>query len=202
VRLGGRWRKWLIVAAALGGLALAGLWALPRALIGASAPAPADVLLHLAIDTRLSAEGYVAELYHRGLARKVVCVSSQVSWDVYPADYACRHLTALGVAPEDVSALHLPLADCQAESLARLAAHVKAAGWKSALLVVHPAGSRFSARLARRYFERAGLTAHVAHSPRDGEELVSRWWRTHWKTQQIIGNTVGTVLDLLYEECR
>jgi hypothetical protein len=101
-----------------------------------------------------------------------------------------------------VTSLHLPLADCQAEHLALLVEHVRKQGGQSALLVVQPAGSRFTARLARKYFERAGMTAYVTYSPGARSELLESWWRTHWKAQKIIWKTCETALDLLYAQCR
>jgi hypothetical protein len=159
------------------------------------------VILHLAIDPRSDSNLYVAELYRQGMASKIICVSSPVAWEAYPADYARRHLIALGVPEEDVSALHVPLTDCAAEVLPHLVEYVKAGGWRSALLVVAPAGSRLGRQVAERYFNRAGIRVSVTYSLRDRQELLDGWWRTYWKAQRIVSAAMGSALDLLYPQC-
>jgi len=197
-----RVRRWLIALAALVILALAGFSALPWVLIAPAETAPSDVLLHLAIDPHSDSNLYVAQLYQQGMAKKVVCVSSQVAWETYPADYAVRHLMTLNIPEEDLSALHLPFTDCGAEDVQYLAEYVKSRGGKSALLVVDPSGSRAGRRLIEKYFGRAGIRVAVTYSPRDKQELLHDWWRTHWKAQRIVVSAIGSALDLLYPQCR
>jgi hypothetical protein len=192
----------LVAIAALAALALAGFVALPWLIIVPVEPMQADVLLQWAIGPHPDSDVYVAQLYHQGSAKEIVCASSPVSWEVYPADYVRQHLITLNVPAEHISVLHLPITDCGAEALALLVEHVKAREWKSALLVVDPAGSRFSQWLAQRYFGREGIRVAITYAPHVEQELRHQWWRTHWKIQRITSAVVGTALDLLYPQCR
>jgi hypothetical protein len=199
---GWKLRRWLIAAAALIVFLLTGFLALPWLMMIPAQPSPSDGLLHLAINHHSESNAYVAELYRQGLIRKVICVSSPIAREVYPADYARQYLIAQGVREEDVSALHLPVADCAGEVMPRLVEEVKARGWRSALLVVSPSSSRFTARLARRYFGAAGVSVAITYSPQDRQELLDWWWRTHWKARRIVSSGVSATLDLLYPQCR
>lgn len=194
-------RRIMIVATLALGCGLAFFLALPLLLIGPAQTTLAEVIVHCAIASHSDADEFIARLYHQKLARKIVCVSTQLSWEVYPADFARQHLIALGVPAEDVLTLHLPPEECRAENLPRVTAYLKSQGWRSALLVLNPAESRFGGWQARRYFSRAEITLAVTYSPRDHAELVSGWWRTHWKAQEIIREALNAALDSIYSEC-
>lgn len=183
-------------------LFLGGFMALPVILIAPAETMPADVIVHQAMDADSDADAYVVELYRQAVAGKIVCVSSQVGCDVYPADYVARHLVALGVRQEDVLILRLSAADCWAEHLPDMIEYIRSQGWSRVLLVVNPLSSRFDGWVARRYFGRAGLQLATTYSPRDRQACVQNWWRTHAKAQRMISNAVRVVLDLLYAQCR
>ncbi len=177
-------------------------FALPALLIAPANVAKSDVILHSSISKHSTADEYVADLYRQSVARKVVCLSSQVSWELYPGDFAREHLISLGVPAEDVISLRLPTAPCGAVNLPRIVDFVKAHGWRSALLVTGPEDSRYAARLTRGFFEREGIAIAVSYAPKDREDLTRGWWRTHWKTQRMAGEVMSATLDLFYSECR
>jgi uncharacterized SAM-binding protein YcdF (DUF218 family) len=199
-------RKWAYrVLISLGILAAGGVglfFALPSLFIAPASVAKSDVILHGAISKHSAADKYVIDLYRRGVARKIVCVSSQISADLYPGDYVRESLISQGVPAEDVISLRLPLAPCDGAQAPRVVEFVKANGWKSALYVTHPEDSRYSDILARRFFEREGIALAVSYSPEDREELTRNWWRTHWKTQRMVGEAMIIALDRFYSECR
>ncbi len=199
-------RRWLRRALVSLGLFLAGcvglFFSLPALLIGSSETAPSDVIVHLAIDAHSKGDDYVADLRRQSVAKNIVCVSSQVSCGVYPADYAREHLISLGVPAEDVTTVHLPIAPCGAVKIPMIVDHVKSRGWRSVLWVGHPEDSRHAARVARKFFEREGIGFKLSYAPEDKEELTRDWWRTHWKVQRFVGEAMAISLDLLYSECR
>lgn len=194
--------RWLFVLVGLVVLASAWVLSLPWWLIAPAEVTRADVILHLAMEPHADADLYVAQLYKQGRAGKIVCVSAQIACEVYPADDAAHHVIALGVPREDVSTLHLPIADCEAKNFPRIVEYVQTQGWHSALLIVNPVGSRSRRRLAQRYFGQAGLNVAVTYSPQDRQEFVHQWWRTHTKAQRMTATVMHVVLDLLYPECR
>src|SRR5262249_59080623 len=107
-------------------------FALPKLLIAPMNAVKSDVILHGSIDMHSTADEYVVDLYRQGMARKIVCLSSQGSWELYPGDYAREHLISLGVPAEDVLSLRLPTVPCGAVNIPMIAEFVKAPGWRSA----------------------------------------------------------------------
>jgi hypothetical protein len=193
----------IIIALALfitGGLAL--FFALPTLLIAAPQAEKVDVILHNAIDARSQTDAYVAELYRQGFAGKIVCISSQVSWETYPADYARQHLIYMGIPEQNVLVLHLPIPDCQATSFRRIAEYVKSQGWQRALLLSYPQQSRYDKWLAGKIFEKQNIGLAVTYPPDDEAELTTSWWREHWKVQRMINGAIIIPLDRIYSECR
>jgi hypothetical protein len=199
-------KRWAYCALISLGLLAAGcvalFFALPGLLIAPASVAKSDVILLCAISKHSAADKYAIDLYRRGVAPKIVCVSSQISADLYPSDYVRDGLISQGVPAEDVISLHLPLAPCAGAELPKIVDFVKANGWKSALCVTHPEDSRYSDSLARRFFEREGIALAVGYSQEDREELTRNWWRTHWKTQRMVNGAMTIVLDRFYSECR
>lgn len=199
-------RKWalrvLISLGILAAVCVGLFFALPTLLIAPASMAQSDCILHGAISKHSAADKYVVDLYRRGVARKIVCVSSQFSRELYPGDYVRESLISQGVPAEDVISLRLPIAPCGGAYLPRMVEFVKANGWKSALYVTHPEDSRYSDNLARRFFEREGVALAVSYSPEDREELTRNWWRTHWKTQRMVASAMMITLDRFYSECR
>lgn len=200
---GKRWaRRVLISLGILTAVCVALFFALPALLIAPASVSKSDVILHGAISKHSAADKYVIDLYRQGVARKIVCVGSQISRDLYPGDYVRASLISQGVPAEDVISLRLPLAPCGGVNLPRIVEFVKANGWKSALYVTHPEDSRYTDNLARRFFEREGVALAVSYSPEDREELTRSWWRTHWKTQRMVGEAMIITIDRFYSECR
>lgn len=159
----------------------------------------ADVIVHWATGPRARSDHWVAELYRQGKAKKIVCVSIPVSWDVYAADFARQHLIALGVPAENISTLHLEQEACAAPNAKRVAAHLKAQGWQRALVVtgVVTAGSRLE-----KYFQPEGLSLSRTYSPEDHADLTTGWWKEHWKIQYLVGSAMEILLDSFYVECQ
>src|SRR5215475_5849078 len=202
-RWGKRWARRALISLGLLAVGCATLFfALPALLIAPAIVANSDVIIYGAISKHSAADKYVIDLYRRGVARKIVCVSSQVSWELYPSDYARESLVSQGVHAEDVISLRLPLAPCGGAQAPRIVEFVKDHGWKSALYVTHPEDSRYTDNLARRFFEREGIALAVSYSPEDREDLTRNWWRTHWKTQRMVGEAMIIALDRFYSECR
>jgi hypothetical protein len=164
--------------------------------------APADAILHLAIDSRSHGDEYVAKLYREGLAKTIVCATSQVSWEVYPADFARQHLVQLGIPAADISVMRLPILECGAEYRPLFASYLKEHGWRRVIFVVNPTLTRFGRWRAESYFHDAGIEATFTFVPEDRAEMLDAWWRTHWKAQYVVLALVNSSLDLLYARCR
>jgi hypothetical protein len=199
-------RRRLRCALILFGVILAGgvaiVFSLPKLMIAPMDVAPADVILHSAIEMHSTADEFIVDLYRRGVARKVVCVSSQISWELYPGDFARQHLISLGMPAEDVISVHLPIAPCGAVNLPAIINVMKSNGWKRALWITHPEDSRYAAHVVRKYFGREGLTAAIGYSPQDRDALTQNWWRAHSKVQRFYGEMLNVTLDQFYAECR
>jgi hypothetical protein len=203
MKLRRRWAYRVLISLGLLAVGCAALFfALPALLIAPASVAKSDVILYGAISKHSAGDQYVIDLYRRGVARKIVCLDSQISWELYPSDYVRESLVSQGVQAEDVISLRLPLAPCGGAQAPRIVGFVKDHGWKSALYVTYPEDSRYTDYLAGRYFEREGVALAVSYSPEDREELTRSWWRTHWKTQRMVGEAMIIALDRFYSECR
>src|SRR5262245_45843049 len=169
-------RKWayrvLISVCLLAAGCVALFFALPSLMIAPASMAKSDVILHGAISKHSAADKHVIDLYRRGVARKIVCVSSQISTDLYPGDYVRDSLISEGIPAGDFISLRLPLSPCGGAQAPKIVEFVKANGWKSALWVTHPEDSRYSGSLARKFFEREGIALAVDYSQEDREELT------------------------------
>jgi hypothetical protein len=197
-----RWARRVLISLVLTAAGCVSLFfSLPSLLIAPSGEAKSDVILYCAASSH-SDDKYVIDLYRRGFGRKIVCVSSQVSRELYPSDYMRESLISRGAPAEDVISLRLPLSPCGGVALTRIAEFVRANGWKSALYVSYPEESRYMSGLARKFFERDGLSVAVAYSPEDRYELTRNWSRTHWKAQRIFAEALTITLDRFYSECR
>jgi hypothetical protein len=198
-----RWaRRALISLGLLAAGCVAFFFSLPALLIAPASEAKSDVILHGAISKHSTADKYVIDLYRRGVARKIVCASSQISWQLYPGDYARDSLISQGLPAEDVISLRLPPEPCGRAYLTKIVEFAKANGWKSVLYVTNPEDSRYSNNMASRFLERDGVTLTVSYSPEDRNELTRDWWRAHWKAQRMFGEAMVIVLDRFYSECR
>jgi hypothetical protein len=197
-----RWARSVLISlilVAVGAVSL--FFSLPSLLIAPASEAKSDVILYCAISSH-SDDKYVIDLYRRGLGRKIVCVSSQVSRELYPSDYMRESLISQGASAEDVISLRLPLSPCGGVALTKIADFVKANGWKSALYVTYPEDSRYLGHLAHKFFEREGVSVAVSYPPEDREELTRDWRRTHWKAQRMVAEAMTITLDRFYSQCR
>jgi hypothetical protein len=177
-------------------------FALPYILIAPPRVAQTDVIIHAAIAPHTKSDEYVASLYRQKYAAEVICISSQISVDVYPGDYACAHVVSLGVPPEHARSVRLPITDCPAQGMKTITDFIKAQGWKSALMVSSPETSRYGGWLARRAFSRAQIDLSVTYSPDDKMDLTAGWWKEHRKIQRFVQEAMNIPIDLIYAECR
>ncbi len=202
-----RMRRWLRILLVLSATILGGgvlgffslPWLLASPVLTEVTPLPdADVIVHWITISESRADAWVANLYQQGKAKKIVCVSIPISWDVYAADFTRQHLIALGVPADNVLTLHLPLEACSAPNDRRVAQYVKSQGWQSAWVVIDPmtAGSRLE-----KYFQQEGLRLALSCAQEDRDELLHAWWKTHWKIQWVTKSTMGVLLDSAYPEC-
>ncbi len=199
-----QWGRRVLQVMLIGGaLCLLGFFSLPWLAIGPSdTPSKADVILHFAVDERLNGDQYVAELFRQGQAGHILCLSTQASWEVYPADYARAHLLELGVPAAQVSTLHLPATlDCRAQVMPIVVNYLKQQGWRSALMIVEPPVSRTNRRIATPVFARAGIALALSYSPHDYQIVTANWWREHWKTQSLFSEALNAGFDFFYAEC-
>ncbi len=196
---------WQAFVAMLMGLCLltAGtVFLLPSVLIAESRVVPSDVIVDLAISPHSESDLYVADLYRAGIAPRIILVSSPIAADLYPADYVKAHLVELGVPASDLTILYLPLVDCAAMNLPALVERLQQDGWRRALLVVNPLGSRLGQNVMKRHFGGGSIQFAVTYAAGDREEFSTGWWRTHWKAQAMISVLLGYALDQLFPECR
>jgi hypothetical protein len=190
----------LLLALALG-IGVAAYFGLPWLLVGEANPMRADVIIHLAIGERANADDYAAELYRQGVARKIVCASTQVSCKVFGAEYARRRLISLGVPAEDVQVLPMPETACRAQLVAPIYNLMKEHGWQSMLWVVPPAGSRVTRRVVQPKFKSLGIAMDLTYPAHRREEFLDDWWRQHWKMQAMIMEVLNVTVDGFYPEC-
>ncbi|MFN0120173.1 MAG: hypothetical protein ACKV2V_06695 [Blastocatellia bacterium] len=161
-----------------------------------------DVLLHCAISPRSTADEYMAALWRQGRGARIVCVSNAVSPEIFPGDFARRHLIELGVPESAVDSYHKVRQDCAAPEIRDLAAWGKARGWRSAIMFLRPEDSATQLGKAKYYFQREGISLSVIWRQQDYDELTHDWWKTHWKAQALVQSGMEKTLDALYAECR
>ncbi len=196
-------RKGVLVLILLIALPLGTFFSLPYLLIAPPENHPADAIIHLIYDPHLKTNEYVLSLYKKGIARKILCASTPAAWNVYPSDYVARKLVTQGVKREDIHVIRNPNPnECLAQDLPLLIRYARKQGWKRVLLVVNPVESRFFRHLARKYFGREGIQVFVTYSPEDCQNILDRWWCTHWKAQTFVSSAMNTLLDQLYPQCR
>lgn len=191
----------IFVLATLAILLITAIVSLPF-FFASSKVARADVILHFSFDPRMQGDNYAAQLYREGAAPAIICAGSQASWEVYPADSSRDHLISLGVPPDAVSVLHLPIVDCVGEVIPILSEALRTRGAKSVLIVADPTATRFGSwRLVRRMAQ-AGIAASVTFAEEDRKEMLDGWWHSHWKAQRVVGSLMNSTIDLLYASCR
>ena len=169
---------------------------------GSDPPQRVDALLHLSVGTKSKADDYVLQLFLDGSAERIVCLSSQISHDLFPSDYAQINLINRGIPADRIDSLHLPIFECPVEVVDYLAQYCHQRQWRTVLVVTNPEGNRRGRRLMRDEFLKQGIELYFAHSPADEHELRTDWWRTHWKIQRLIGAASDLLLDIYFGDCR
>jgi len=175
---------------------------LPWLLISEADQGPADAILYLAIDPYSKSDDFVADLYRRKVAPRIVSAGSQVSHQVFQSDFTREHLIKLGVPETSVESLHLPITDCLGESSIFIRDFIAKRGWKRVLVVVNPGSSRYAGRILRNRLQPAGISVGVGYNPAIDAELRDKWWMTHWKAQIMVESLIGPMLDVWYSDCR
>lgn len=203
IRVNRKFRFFLAISLAMFGVVVFSFFSLPWLLISSlptdAAQLPsADVIIHWNSTPRSQSDDWVAELYQKGKAKQIVCVSTPISWDIYPADYARQHLIAMGVPAENILTLHLGPEPCAAPNIKRVAEYVKSQRWQSAIGVTGPINS--SSRM-QKYFQHQGIKLALTYYQKDRDELTNDWWKTHWKVQAMSEAVMVGILDSAYSEC-
>lgn len=201
-----RLRAWLrrsLLGLAVGLLLwLAVLFFLPRWSVGRNETPAVEVIYVTAYDPRLRTVEYAAALYQQGVAKKIACLSNAMTCDIFPSDFARRHLLALGVPEADVSVGYMPDTDCRAQLFAPALQFTQQNGWRRILWIVDPVGSRMMRSVMQPKFKAAGIEMFVTYPPAAEQDFKHDWWREHWKVQRLAYDVLGTSLDLFYAECR
>ncbi|HZS09073.1 MAG TPA: YdcF family protein [Blastocatellia bacterium] len=133
----------------------------------------ADVVVALGGDSRCLREREAAEIYRRGMARKVVVSGIPYAWGFDTGEAARQYLISLGVPEADVFVLRRAWnTRVEADLLAQL---MRERGLKSAIVVTDP----FHSRRALHTIERAASDLTFYSSPVPPGPTVwrpERWW--------------------------
>lgn len=175
---------------------------LPYILIGPPEERQVDVILELELRSEQPNDDYVVELYRRGVASNIMCLSEQLTCGVFGADLSRQAIINSGVPAEQVYSIHLPLTDCPAQAAPLIIQQIKSHGWKSALIVTHPVASKMIRRTYDESFNSGMVSLFVSYSPDDAAAFSGMWWKTHKPTQQLVRESIESVLDQLYPACR
>lgn len=146
---------------------------LAHRLIRRDALQSADVVIALSGDAQCIREKYAAELYRRGLARKIFVGGFPVAWGVHTGDAAKRYLIHLGIPEADV----IVLKDTWNTRLEAdlLVQQMRQNGWRSAIAVT----DLFHSRRATYTIESAARDLQFFSQPIPLEQsrwLPDRWW--------------------------
>ena len=160
--------------------------ALARGLIRQDALQPAEVVIALSGDARCEREKYAAELYRRGLARKILVGGIPVAWDIHTGDAAQRFLVQQGIPAHDIIVLKDTWnTRIEADLLVQ---QMRQNNWHSVLVVT----DLFHSRRALYTIEAVAHDLKVFSQPLPPEQ--SRWQAEAWWTRR---NDVG----LTVREC-
>ncbi len=149
---------------------------LARSLIRRDALAPANVVIALSGDARCEREKYAADLYRRGLARKIFVGGMPVAWGVHTGDAAKRFLVQQGIPAADIIVLKDPWNTRLEADL--LVQQMRQNGWRSVLIVTDP----FHSRRAMHTIETAARDIQLSSQPLPPEQ--SRWQPEAWWTRR------------------
>ena len=144
-----------------------------RGLIRTDALQPGDVVVALSGDPRCWREREAAELYRRGLARKIIVGGVSYAWGIQTGAAARRYLLSLGVPEADVLVVN-DAWNTRVEA-AGIVALMKGQGWRSAIIVTDP----FHSRRAMHTIERAAPELKFYSALIPPERAMwhpERWW--------------------------
>lgn len=150
-----------------------GLTALATCLVRQDALAPADIVISLGGGGNCTRHIYAAELYRRGLAKKIMLTGLNFTRGEDEEKITRQFLVNLGIAEADIILLkNVRNTRREAEAVAQM---MQAEHWQTALLVTDP----YHTRRAHYTFQRtnAGLTFVAAPLP-PGPDVwqPERWW--------------------------
>jgi uncharacterized SAM-binding protein YcdF (DUF218 family) len=185
------WRRRAMLGAAL---LLLLYWLLPltlnflaTCLVRQDALIPSDIAVSLGGGQACTRHLYAAELYRRGLAKKVILTGLNFTRGESEEIQTRRYLTGLGIADADIFLLKdVRNTRREADALAQL---MHDQGWKSALIVTDP----YHTRRACYTIQRAGPDLRFAAAPLPPGPLgwkPERWWSRR-------GDMYATVRELL-----
>lgn len=140
--------------------------------------APADAIIALGGDALCLREGHAADLYLRGLGRKIIVSGLPFAWGGNTGDAKRRYLVHRGVPEADV--IVLPQAWNTRTEASHLQAMMRERGWQSMIVVTSP----FHARRALYTIERriaqdaSPLKFYSAPVPAQPPEWQpQQWWQ-------------------------
>lgn len=161
---------------------------LARALIRRDVVQSADVVIALSGDARCVREKYAAELYRRGLARKIFVGGLPLAWGVHTGDAAKRFLVQHGIPAADVIVLKDPWNTRLEADL--LVQQMRQNGWRSVIVVT----DLFHSRRATYTIEAVARDVQVFSQPIPREQ--SRWQPEGWWARRYdVGLTVRECLS-------
>ena len=169
-------RRWLILASVVLGLYLltpAALNFAARRLVRKDELKPADVIIALGGDALCWRERQAAELYHRGMGRKIIVSGIPFAWGGNTGEAKQRYLVCRGVPAADVVVLK-EARNTRAEAV-QLAELMQERGWHSATVVTAPFHSRRAMfTIERRAPQFKFYSAPLPAQAPDWEP--ERWW--------------------------
>lgn len=160
---------------------------LATCLVRQDALVPTDIVISLGGGRDCLRHQYAAELYRRGLAKKVVLTGLNFSRGEQEEKATRRYLTNLGIADADILLLR-DVRNTRREADA-LAQFMRAQGWQSALIVTDP----YHTRRAHYTMQRASSDLTFYAAPLPPGPLV--WRPERWWTRR--GDMYSTVRELL-----
>jgi uncharacterized SAM-binding protein YcdF (DUF218 family) len=150
--------------------------ALASSLIRQDALTSADVVIALSGDARCERERYAAELYRRGLARKIFVGGLPVAWGAHTGEAAKRFLIQQGIPATDIIVLKDPWNTRLEADL--LVQEMRQNGWRSVLVVT----DSFHSRRAMYTIKAVAGDLHLSSQPVPANQ--SRWQPEAWWTRR------------------
>lgn len=138
---------------------------------------PADAIAVLGGDPLGYREAHAAELYHRGLGRKLIISGLPFAWGGNTGDAKRRFLLCRGVLDQDI--LVLPMAWNTRSEASNLIAMMQEQGWHSMIVVTSPYHARRALytieRRARANRQLRFYSSPIAATPPEWQP--DQWWK-------------------------